>query len=710
MNGAGRNAVFLVGLRDAQSFKEVSDRCFAEGYQRDDKEHLRVVGSRLTKFAIFIATASAVLMFAREGIGEVLMREDFSAGAKRWERKGEAFLSDFSRRKGTKSLLLMQWKDEDAGSYWLSPAIKNPSKLIRISFELHKKAYIAIKKEFPGIKVGLMLYGLAMNPGKDVDIFLREKLYDYCDFIDTHTYASSVDWTEWKRLQRAYRKMGKEPVPLISTEFCRVGGMDQVQRSRSMISAHLDAFGNGMLQLHYFNQCNEERLLEKPFLREPTDLGGTQTSGFMFLQRVDRPKLSEDIVPKEKRYRWTVGSWGLEYGGHSLVPLLQTMTYYNLIQNFQLASFRRRFSPDRNSVAYVFDRRDATVASIWLKKPVGTETFLVKSTVPGAVQDLFGRRNKVNPLDGLSLLSVDENPLTLLFDNKVEKLEIKPASGGAKVGGIAPGAKGEVVVEVPGVWEKNYRLRVFCNVDGTWPGTKEKTLRLRKRRSARCLLPVRVAPARETGAYPLTVKLFSGESLISLMKAELKVSESLQIELGGLPTTRKLDPAIKVVLKSLFPTATEGVIIFDDRYFSTQFTNTIHRKPYKLPPEGSVEAVFPVATELVNLTTSYEVKMIVEQSDGTLFEKTEEVSFRACERASGKIIIDGDLSDWRLGERTAIPSSLVSTMSICGRMTTLCLVSIHGAGRKAKHCMQVITANISVPARMASRESSELVM
>jgi hypothetical protein len=49
------------------------------------------------------------------------------------------------------------------------------------------------------------------------------------------------------------------------------------------------------------------------------------------------------------------------------------------------------------------------------------------------------------------------------------------------------------------------------------------------------------------------------------------------------------------------------------------------------------------------------VAVNVRDASGINLTKSEEVSFRACERAPVKIAVDGDLSDWNLAQRTPIP-------------------------------------------------------
>jgi len=523
------------------------------------------------------------------------------------------------------------------------------------TIELHKKAYRAIKKEFPDLPVGLMLYGLGMNPSSDVDLFLRAKLYDYCDFLDTHAYASSVDWSEWERLKSAYRKQKRKVPPLVSTEFAMVGGADQVQRARNMTAGHLDAFAHGMTHLYYFNQCNETRMLPRPFLREPTDLGGSQTSGFLYMQRVDRPKVSELIVPEKPRYRWQVGSWGHEYGGHSLVPTLSAMTYYNLVQNFEAAEYRRTLRPSPNALGYVFDRTDVTVAALWLSNPVGFETFRVRSSAAFVLQDLFGRTVRVQPRHGVALVTVNEEPVTLLFDRRVEDLKIEKVEGGLAPVRVPRGGKGTVRVRIPGVFAGTARATVACTVDGTWPNVPTRLLTLKPGRANSVELPLAIRPLRATGRYPLTARLRIGTAVVGVLKADLRVEELLRLDVEAVPVTVAKPPAIRVVIRSLREKPSRGVVRFDDRFFSPSLTPTVHEKRYEVPARGSAEVFFPVARERVNLSTAYEITMILKDDSGIELTRREEIAFRATPRASGAITIDGDLSDWDLAQLVPVP-------------------------------------------------------
>jgi hypothetical protein len=98
----------------------------------------------------------------------------------------------------------------------------------------------------------------------------------------------------------------------------------------------------------------------------------------------------------------TRGPWSIEYGGDSLMPVLQALTYYNLVQNFETAAYRQTVHPDANSIGYVFDRNDATVAALWLTQPAARETVRVKAQSAFTVQDLFGRTERITPAQGVA--------------------------------------------------------------------------------------------------------------------------------------------------------------------------------------------------------------------------------------------------------------------------------------------------------------------
>lgn len=511
------------------------------------------------------------------------------------------------------------------------------------TIELQKKAYTAIKKAFPDLPVGFMLYGLFMNPSGDKRLFVAENLFDYADFIDTHLYASGVDWTEWEDLQQQYEKRGKKTY-LISTEMSIVSGADHVSRARGTIMGCLDAFAHNMRTTYYFNQANHySRMFSPPICRD-IPAGSGQDMNFLHMQLVARPKVSPDIVPNGKQDRWVA----FQNGGASYMPVLQTLAYYNLVQNYEVSDFRETRKPDDHSAAHVFDRRDATVVGMYLTKPIGFKTYAVKTDTAFTVQDMFGRNTRVTPLDNIALVAVDDTPTTLIFDKRVETFAIEPVNGGVADATLAKGSTGQLMVTMPGLFSADHTLRLAC----VWAGATDGTISVKRGEPATVLLPIKVGAEQTAGMYPLKTRILDGEKVVALLGSSLNVTELLRIDVADVPLTARQNPAIEVTVNSLEAKPVKGVVRFDDRYFAAALRNEVQEVPFQVPAQGQTRVKIPVARDLVNLSTAYELPVTMKTEDGKEITARAEVGFRACEKAPGKIVVDGDLSDWKLAERT----------------------------------------------------------
>ena len=491
------------------------------------------------------------------------------------------------------------------------------------TIELQKKAYTAIKKEFPDLPVGMMLYGMPMNPNTQVSMFLKEKLYEYADFIDDDIYCPAIDWTAWKHLQEEIKRLQRPPLPFTATEFALVGGTDQIQKSRDMITSQLDGFAHGMTLIHYWNMPGDPH---PTYLRE-----APEGDGFMFIQHATRPR----------------------HGGDAWMPLLLTLTYYNLVQDFETAVYRDTFRPGENAIGYRFDRRNGTVMAMWLTQPLGALTYAVHTDAPFTTRDLFGRTDRLTPVNGVALISVDDNPLTLIFDRAVDSAIIRPVAGGVARVTLARGATGGIGVDVPGVFGSGARLSVSGTVDGTWPAIPAQTVTLKDGQA----LPIRVQAAIETdravGVYPIAFQLRDGDRLAGVLKGELRVDQRMDVGIEGVPWTRATRPAVRVSVRNLQAGKAQGTVIFDDRYFADGLRSVVSERPYRLAAGESTAVEFPVDPRLMVLASAYEVGVEVHDASGIDIRKTEEVAFRACEKAPGPIAVDGDLKDWNPAARTA---------------------------------------------------------
>lgn len=508
------------------------------------------------------------------------------------------------------------------------------------TIELQRKAYAALKREFPDLPVGMMLYGLFSNPSRQAETFLREKLYEVADFVDDHMYSPSMDWTEWERVRDTAKAQGKD-LFFISTEFSRVGGRDQLERSRAMVTSHLEGWSRGLRKITYFNVRAD---VDQPVLR-----GDVPGDGFQWMQIVKRPLVSEQIA-------------GTRRPTHALMPLLQTMTYHNLVRNFEGAEHRASFKPGPHSVAHVFSRDGRTICALYLTRPVAPETLAIDGDVPMTVQDLFGRTERLEPSQA-ALVSATLDPIVLLFDREVPRLHdpaeavkaLRGVAGGAVAGELPRGAPAAVRVTLPGVFPRAFEAQVDGTVDGTWPQTGRQTVRVPAGAPAEAALSVRLDPSAPAGTHAYRVTVSEGACKIGLLAAPLSVSELVAVRVDGDPLAPNRDPAIVVTLRNLGAAPRSGTLRLATEHFGDPPPARDFEQPFALPPLGEAEARFVLPRWQVNPAASYLVRADVEDADGLRIAAAEEIGFRASVKTATPPTIDGDLSDWALEELVPIP-------------------------------------------------------
>jgi len=533
-----------------------------------------------------------------------------------------------------------------------------PSGLERVidarTLELHRKAYAAIKKEFPDLLVGMMLWGVNDSP-EMAALLRKEKLNEVGDFFDTHIYLSRINWKEWDGLQAELRKRGIER-RLISTELACVGGTDQVQSARDQIAITLDAHAHAMDRITHFNMfANMMSSARQPILR-----GDYPGDGFEFMQYVDRPRVSTAIQGE-----WGGGAWGSESRGRTLMPLLKTASYYNLVQNTECADFKCAFKPSDRTVAYVYAREGKTICYLFLNEPNPPVTLALAASVPYVMQDLYGRTDRVVPAGG-SLVVATLDPLALLFEGQVPALynpqtaagALKPVTGGLDLPAIARGGSATAKLALPPVYNKAFNARITATADGTWPKVGEKSVAVAVGQAAEVELPIAVATTQAAGSYMLTTRIFDGETLVTVLKRPLRVGELLTAELAGIPLTRKHDPAVVVTLRSLADQPMSGRVRIENRHFGQGFEPDAMEQEYRVPPRGTAEVRFPVPREQANLTTSYEMRATIADASGFTIACDDDMSFQACVKTKTPITVDGDLSDWKLDELLPITGGM----------------------------------------------------
>ncbi len=518
------------------------------------------------------------------------------------------------------------------------------------TLELQRKAYAAIKAEFPDLPVGMMTWGVPDGAAM-VDQILSEKLYEVADFFDTHVYQSGVGWSESHRLELELAKLGVTR-KMISTEFANVGSSDQVESSRSLLGSMMDAHAHGMDRITYFLMyagVNRSTVLRG-------DYGG---DGFAWMQYVDRPRVADAIVDND----WGISGYGNDRRGASLMPLLKTTAYYNFVQAVEGADFKGVFRPTPRMNAYVYARAGKTICYVSLREPNEPITLALNTAVPYTMQDLYGRTDRVTPVSGMSLVVATLDPLALIFDGEVPALYVPgtaaaalaPVNGGLALPQIARGASGTAMLTIPPLFTKPFKARITATVDGTWPTIESREVALSPDAASTIELPITIGMSQRTEKFTFTTRVYDGERLVSVLKQPFTVGELLQAQLSGVPMTKTQDPAILVSIRSLATEPRSGTVRISNRFFGSGFVPEVMKKPYTVGPRGTIEVRFPIAREQANLAISYAMRATISDVSGFTLTNEDEVSFQACVKTTTPIIIDGDLSDWNLDKMMAIP-------------------------------------------------------
>jgi hypothetical protein len=510
------------------------------------------------------------------------------------------------------------------------------------TLELQRKAYAALKREYPDLPVGMMTWGVNSSQ-EEADRILSERLYEVADFFNTHVYLSSIDWAAWDALRKQLKKLGIER-QLISTEFACVGGNDQLQSSRDLISSMLDAHAHGMHRITYFLMYVGEAGSQP--LRQPILRGSFPGDGFQWMQYVDRPRVADAAEGP-----WGRGAYGSDRRGASLMPMLKTTAYYNFVQAVEGADFKTVFQPTPGTIAYVYVRDGQTICYL-IQREIGAPAVLaLQADVAYTMQDIYGRRDRVTPAGGTSLVVATADPLLLHFEGEVRALHTAKTAAGAlqattaglALPVIARGTTGTATLTMP------FAGRIAATVDGTWP---EVTVAAA---SGGSTLSIPIAATRPAGSYTFTTRVYRDDALITVLKQPLIVGEVLTAQIDGVAMTRTQDPAISVTIRSLAEQPMSGTVRLSNRFFGTGFAPAAMEQAYRVDARGSARVVFPLPRDQANLAVSYEMRATIVDASGFTVSCEDDVSFQACVKTAQPITVDGDLSDWDLGALLPIP-------------------------------------------------------
>ncbi len=493
--------------------------------------------------------------------------------------------------------------------------------------ELHKKAFTALKKEFPDVKVGYSVY----MGSKEIE---SDGLHNYIDFITVHLYDSSINWSYKKELEAMYKRIGKPLPPLTNTEFAIVAGNDQVGQSMSAYHGIWEMIENNIVGMNAFATGSNGKKGE-PFLTEAVG------DSYVTYQRVNRPVIAPEAVNlKGKRV----------YIERPYMPVLKTMTYYNFVRDFDWTDFRKKIQVSENVTVYIFDRNDdanSARCGIRMKTGVADEVIRVLCDKSYIYKDMFGRKTRIVPVNGESFLTVTQNPATLIFDEKAEKIDFKMVATAEQILCAARGCTSTLSYDVPdgiGKVAKSAVLQAFggnaFKIDGKLVAENGKM-----RVEAEVTLPANAA----SGSFPLRLLLKNAEGAVyAMLGGKFSVSDILGITLDASPSLSKAGPGMNVTLVNRGKETLGGTVVFKEKHLTEKLFPGDQKQSFSLTSGETTSVFFSIPEKLVDWNFNELATVQIVMNDGKTYAKDQTLFFRPCLYAEKELKIDGDLSDWPL--------------------------------------------------------------
>ena len=504
--------------------------------------------------------------------------------------------------------------------------------------ELQKEAYAAIKKNFPRIRVGCSIYG------DDFENFKKYELYNYCDFINTHLYNAQFEWEGFKKLKAFYDKTLKRPCPpFTSTECARVSDCSQLNQSSSMLTGVWELMENGFVAINYYSP-RDNRPLDNPSIENDLE-GDPGTRGYRLVQLIDRPVMAPEIVmsPGDEKFRWD--DKGTKGAGLSIMPTLRTMSYYNLVKDFDWTEFRKSLVLGKSKV-YIFDTNNSTCCGLETRSGFSPETLIIESRVPYIFKDIFGRTVRITPIDGKSIIQLPQHPVTLIFDQKVPSLDFKLCSEGIGALRTYSGGILDLTLNVPCFDIKgsfNAQMEVFGpNIIKDSCKMVEKNKRLTGQKK------IEIPSTAKTGQFQVNVLLKKGDTVFGVLRNNLTISHPLNLILTPSEGSDNSATGLSVSLENLSDKTMSGKVILCNKYLTKGIRPMNIEKYFSLDSKCKKTIFFEMPQELTTSNFNEKIDITLELSNGEKISRQTELFFRSCTYADKAIKIDGDLSDWPL--------------------------------------------------------------
>ncbi|MBE6371720.1 MAG: hypothetical protein E7055_06560 [Lentisphaerae bacterium] len=490
---------------------------------------------------------------------------------------------------------------------------------------LQKKVYEECHRRFPEIKVGFCINFITTEQ------FDKHELWRWADFLNLHMYGATAGFpiagcvTPYQNYYRSKFKRSAPPFTLTEGALRMPPG--HTNYAAGTMRGIWSLLEQNFQGIYYYHQGNTNALKnpDTTDVRTP-DPGSSVYDNYRYHQLAARPIMAPELVmlPNYKGRRWDDRlSQG---GGVSILPTVSTLTYINLIRDFD--NKKIRFSRVLPSVKiYCFDGEN-TVCGLDPREGSAGNPIEVRCTEPYILQDIYGRRIRITPVNGRSVIQTGEYPSTLIFPVRVKNLSFTEMKCGGlqKMSGIS-GNETTCKIDLGSGVPTNGDLLI---------GGQDKVFGTAGKIDL---------PAIPAGEYPVRVLLKNQNEVWGFLRSKLKIEDPLFCRLTPVPGDK---PGLKVVLKNRSGQTTGGKIRFRNEYLPVSPLPEVSETAFAVKSGESREIFLPIDRSMAKSTYNEFVTVKVELNSGTEIRLKERLHFRGIAHAENAPVIDGDLADWPL--------------------------------------------------------------
>jgi len=517
--------------------------------------------------------------------------------------------------------------------------------------KLAKAAYGAVKRVDRRIKV---MCQVDFMEGKPYAKMLCDSgLIDYVDVLEFDCYSHRME-TSCRDFRQYMEERGKNKSYWIP-EYSYTGSYDQEERTRRIPDFCLWALANGVDKLRWYLNWNAT-----PHVRAPI-AGGWGQTGILAGQ-------DEKLSPGATALPHV--AYNRNYSRGNLFPFLQEAMLYNMYQNFHIEKFRSLLNWDKDTEGVLFDGEGYSTACVW-RKPGQPRMNLIMASggTPFEMIDMYGRRSRMRPTGGKTVITIGQNPLMFRFDGEVASLDVTKAdiSISTSQSAVAPGGDIGVKVELVNPFGRSWAGEIWAKVGSTWRVAPERcSVAMAPGRKAGAEFKLTAPKDAKPGDYPLIVVLDSAAGKAGVLYDKVRVGSPVQLTLSERPYTRKSPAAVIATVRNGTSGPVSGFVEIQGD-FGDGARPPVLEKKIDVGPGKTTITIFDFGKWKPNLNRDYPVNAVFRMADGATTMAKRSVFFRGVTRRKTPITIDGKLDDWDFNKLVTLdfflprePSNLVS--------------------------------------------------